>query len=475
MVNRGNRGEWAEIYIFLRLAAEGKIYMADENMQRLASTYLKIIKILREEIPGNKVEYVIQDPIKIIENNVDIGPDTSKHDYEQYANETWNMIECSKKGNGLFDARIAAFLERIHINKLKAPAQSSADFFGGTEDIVMEVEDYRSGINSIMGFSCKSKFNSEATLFNSSHDNTNFRYRIIGNINDVVMNTFNSMFNIVNKKDKNTGVITPTEEVSVSERMEYLKLQGCDLEFVRNCVETARRNLIQSGGMEMPLIVGEMLKYYFFIHNGKTKYENISKALRYLAANDPVGYAVDDLMGMYKTKVGTLLYNMFTGMKMGSVWNGRQSVTGGYICAKKDGDVVAYHANVADVFRDFLIKQLSFETSSAKKHNYMRIEKVGNEYFINLNMQIRFTDSEVVKLENSIEKLKSKKKKLIDELDQKKRTLEKRVNAKKPNPDTILKAQNKVDVIQQSLIDKENELETENGKLQRLLSGNGDY
>lgn len=472
MINPGNKGEWAEIYIFLKLISEGKIYMADENMQRLASVYMKILKIFREEKPGEKIEYFIQDPIKIHKNSVDVGPDTSVADFELYTKKTWDLINNSATGNGLFDEDIALFLEDIHINKLKSPAQSSADFFGGTEDIVMEVEDYRSGIDSIIGFSCKSQFTAEATLFNASGNNTNFRYRITGNINDVVMHEFNNIYNSVNKTDRNTGKVVSGNEVAVAKRMKYLKDSGCGIEFVNTVVKTAKRNLIQSGGLEMPRIVGEMLKYYFFENNGETEYGNISKAIRYLAETDPVNYGVDDLEGMYRSKVGHLLYNMFTGMRMGSVWSGKQSVTGGYICAKKDGDVVAYHANVADAFRDFLVNQLAFETASASRHNYMHIEKENNDYYINLNMQIRFAKSEIAKLEMMIEKLNNQERKIQEKLDNAFNTLSKRKAAKKPNAATIQTAMDNIKNIQTELEEKQKEIADMEEQKRKLISGN---
>lgn len=475
MINPGNKGEWAEIYIFLKLVSEGKVYMADEKMQRLASVYMKILRIFREEIPGEKIEYCIEEPVKIHKNSVDIGPDTSVADFELYTRKTWDLISNSKTGNGLFDAEIATFLERIHINKLKSPAQSSADFFGGTEDIVMEVEDYRSGIDSIMGFSCKSQFTAEATLFNASGDNTNFRYRIVGNINDEIMDEFNNIFNIVNKIDQTTGETVPTNEVAVAKRMKYLKDLGCDLEFIAPVVATAKRNLIQSGGLEMPQIVGEMLKYYFFMNNGETEYENVSKAIRYLADTDPINYGVDDLEGMYRSKVGKLLYDMFTGMRMASVWSGNPSVTGGYICAKKDGDVVAYHANVATEFRDFLINQLGFETSSATRHNYMKIEKENEEYFINLNMQYRFAKSEIVKLEIMIEKLHNQERKIQERLEKAINMLAKRREAKKPNPVTIQAAIDKINVIELELIEKQQEIASGEEQKRHLIDGKGAY
>ena len=37
---RGNKGEWAEIYIFLKLLADGKLYAADRNLKKIDDTYL---------------------------------------------------------------------------------------------------------------------------------------------------------------------------------------------------------------------------------------------------------------------------------------------------------------------------------------------------------------------------------------------------------------------------------------------------
>ena len=473
MVNPGNKGEWAEIYIFLKLVSEGKVYMADEKMQRLANVYLKILKILREENPGERLEYVINDPVTITMNDINIGPDTPVSDFIYYMEKTWTMIESATAGNGLFDEDIAKFLEKIHINKLKAPAQSSANYFGGTEDIVMHVEDYRSGIDSIMGFSCKSQFTAEATLFNASGDNTNFRYRIIGNINDDVMNEVNNIFRTTNKTNKKTGMKELKYDVAISERMKCLKDKGCDLEFIQPCVSTAKRNLIQSGGLEMPAIIGEMLKYYYFRNNGESDYSNISKVIRYLADTDPIHYNVDDLAGMYKSKVGKLLYDMFTGMRMATVWSGRQTVTGGYICAKKDGDVVAFHANVADEFRDFLVNQLAFESPSADRHNYMKIEKDGDGYFINFNMQFRFTKSEMVKLEILGDKLSGQKMKLNEKYVKAVQALEKKRSSN--NSESISKAQAKVEELEKDIDNKEKEIKENDSKKQQVLDGQGNF
>lgn len=53
----GNKGEWSEIYVLLRLLADGKIYAADSELNKLEDIYFPIIKIIREENKGEIKEY----------------------------------------------------------------------------------------------------------------------------------------------------------------------------------------------------------------------------------------------------------------------------------------------------------------------------------------------------------------------------------------------------------------------------------
>ena len=49
----GNKGEWSEIYVFLRLLAMGKLYAADAELNKLSDVFYNILNILRSENIGN--------------------------------------------------------------------------------------------------------------------------------------------------------------------------------------------------------------------------------------------------------------------------------------------------------------------------------------------------------------------------------------------------------------------------------------
>ena len=62
---KGNKGEWSEIYVFLRLLADGKLFAADENLERIHDIFFPIIKILREETIDKQKVYYTGENIRI--------------------------------------------------------------------------------------------------------------------------------------------------------------------------------------------------------------------------------------------------------------------------------------------------------------------------------------------------------------------------------------------------------------------------
>lgn len=77
--------------------------------------------------------------------------------------------------------------------------------------------------------------------------------------------------------------------------------------------------------------------------------------------------------------------------KGGREWDGREQVNGGYIVVMDNGDILCYHSNDRESFRDYLYRNTYFEYVSANKYKWSRIEKNGSEYHLALNASIRFT------------------------------------------------------------------------------------
>ena len=171
--------------------------------------------------------------------------------------------------------------------------------------------------------------------------------------------------------------------------MNYLKSCGIDVKFIQTAKQTAGQNLVRSGGLETPLIVAEMLKYYYYNKSGTDT--SVDESVRYLADKDVIGYGFGNLYDTYHLKVANLLYAMFTGLRFSKPWNGKSDVSGGYIVVKRDGDVVAFHSCIADEFKDFLVDKLRFEAPSCGRHDYMSIyKKADGKYYMKFALQFRF-------------------------------------------------------------------------------------
>ena len=59
-----NKGEWSELYVFLELLKDGKLYLADKNFNKMQDRFFEIVRIIRENI-----DYFTGSEIKIFCND----------------------------------------------------------------------------------------------------------------------------------------------------------------------------------------------------------------------------------------------------------------------------------------------------------------------------------------------------------------------------------------------------------------------
>ena len=57
---------------------------------------------------------------------------------------------------------------------------------------------------------------------------------------------------------------------------------------------------------------------------------------------------------------------------------------------REDGQLVCYHLYNHDEFKDYLFENTKFDTPSSSRHGFGEIYQENGEYFIKLNLQIRF-------------------------------------------------------------------------------------
>lgn len=356
----GNKGEWSEIYVFLRLLEIKKLYAADADLEKKNDIFYNIINIIRNESIG-KLEFRINksdDTISVVKT--DSGIVLEKLLCSEFKNAADNLYReiINNKSSTFESSDTEEFLNSINVGVLKAKSSDKSD-------IMIKIHDINTGYETVQGFSIKSRLGSPSTLVNASKT-TNFIFEIKGNISDKTMVEFN------NCSDK------------FKDKFDVLRSNECDIEYssMENRVFESNLRLIDG---DLPQICAYMLKEYY--SNGINRVKN---AIELLNKYNPIGYDLTKNHPFYEYKFRKFLSECALGMIPSKVWDGMADATGGYIIVREDGEVLCYHLFNRNEFETYLINNTKFETASTTRHEFGSIYKENDNYYIKLNLQVRF-------------------------------------------------------------------------------------
>ena len=356
----GNKGEWSEIYAFLRLLEIKKLYAADAELNKKDDMFYNIISIIRTE-PIGTLEFRINkadDTVSVIKTDTeDVLLTLPRDEFKTAADNLYNEIINANKSS--FESQdTEEFLEQLNIGVLKAKSTDKAD-------IRIKIHDINTGYETVQGFSIKSRLGSPSTLVNAGKT-TNFVFEVIGNINDDVMNGFNTC----SKKFK--------------DRFDFLSGYDCDIEYCSMDNDIFESNLQLIDG-DLPKICAYMLKEYY-----SSGVNTVTNSLESLNVNNPIGYNLSKGHPFYEYKFKKFLAECALGMLPSKVWDGTADATGGYIIVREDGEVLCYHLFNRNEFETYLINNTKFETASTSRHKFGSIYKENGKFYIKLNLQVRF-------------------------------------------------------------------------------------
>ena len=363
MALKYNKGEWSELYAFIKLLKDGKVYAADANAAKIDDVYLPIIKMIREDRAGERKDFYTGETIRIFKNNEAIC-EISSSVLDRYVRSMFYSIFSSNAGTGAFSLPAAEeVMELLSIENVKASSAKKVD-------IAMQIHDINTGFAPEVGFSVKSDLGSPPTLLNPGK-NTRFRYQVFG-IDDASMTAVNAI------------VKTSENREYMKARMEQLKVSASDISYHSMLDETYEDNLVMIDSA-LPEIYGELiLQHYLHMNEG---IYNCNDLIQLVADDNPLGFRRTDI---YRHKFKKLLCASALGMTPGKVWDGMEAATGGYIIIKRDGDVLCYHIYNRNFFEEYLVSNTRIDRPSASRYDYGYVFKddEGN-YFIDLNVQVR--------------------------------------------------------------------------------------
>lgn len=368
-----NKGEWAELYTMLKLLGEGKMYTADRLLRKNLDNYLDVMKVIREEIETNVLEYVIdrdQGTVSVIEKATGrVLAVATMDEFNRTADLLFADMQTKSGPSIVAPEKVCDFAKIIFVGKPKAPAvRALSQQFGGKNDIIIEVRDSQTSIVSVMGFSIKSRFAAAPTLFNAG-SSSQFLFKI-SNCTDDRMAVFNAISD-GNKRGWSTC-------------KRYLKEYAMDLEYVSTSKPVYTDNMVLIRDT-MPQIMAWCVKDRLV--DSDSAYGVKETTERLIAANP---LHVGNPQALYEKVIKDFLMASFTGMTAGRSWDGREQVNGGYIVVMEDGDVLCYHSSDRESFRDYLYRNTHFEYVGTGKYNWGYIIKRDQDYYLPLNMSIRF-------------------------------------------------------------------------------------
>jgi len=169
---KGNKGEWAELYAFLKILSDGKLPSADENLSVEKGRFFEFLKLYWDDKSHGSLVYKVEnDEIIILSPTDDVKKSVPKSKVSSTLTRAFSEI---LKGKGRsFSVPIAEDVMRELLRtSLKAPSSEKADIFAN-------ILDRNTGTSEVSGFSVKSMLANQATLLNASGQ-TLFRYEIRG-------------------------------------------------------------------------------------------------------------------------------------------------------------------------------------------------------------------------------------------------------------------------------------------------------
>lgn len=354
----GNKGEWSEIYVFLKLLAEGKLNPADANLNAIPNVYYPIIKILRKENAISR-EYRINGNIKIFDDN---NNEILNLPITEFVNRSQHLFNELRKAEGRsfgFED-IEAFLNSIDINSLTALRTDKSD-------IKVVVHDLNTGMQPQLGFSIKSMLGGNSTLFNPGNT-TNFIYEVLGN-------------GVIDIDEINSIEETP----KIANRILALKKRGFEVKF-QNIQSTTLQLNLQLIDSDLPQILAELL----LVKYSTPGLALVSATLAQLTVNNPLHFDLSQGHPFYEYKIKNFLTDSALGMTPAKKWTGQYDATGGLIIVKANGELVCYHIYNRNEFQNYLLNNTRFEQASTSRYEFGDLYMESGRVFLKLNLQVRF-------------------------------------------------------------------------------------
>ena len=355
----GNKGEWSEPYVLLKLLASKKLYLGKVNFQKIESIFYPILQIVSSQKLGD-IGFTYEDNLVIVTSNAD-KIEIPIVTFLEFSKICLEKIKSKKNQKGAFGIpEIENFLKTIGILKIKEKSKVK-------NDITIQIEDPKTFLRPTLGFSIKSQLGGPSTLVNASNA-TNISYTLSNKIS----------------KEEITHLVSQSK---FSEKFRYLEKLGIETSFDKIDNKNFNANL-QTIDSNFPKIISEILLLYY--QSGKASENTVENFTKEIAKKNPLNFDLSVNSEMYQMMIKRFLLEYALGMRAGEVWYREYEANGGYLVVKDDGEILCYHFYFIKHFEDYLFQNTKFETPSSGRYKMGEIYEEDGFQKLKLNLQIRF-------------------------------------------------------------------------------------
>ena len=371
-----NKGEWGELYTLYKLLADQNLFPIDKSQKKEERLRMPILSIQRFTDEDIYAEYRIDDKGKVYINANGCGIiEVNRKDFEEKTNI---MLDAIIKGasKGAFEIHfLDDFRKRTCCPKIKCYSKKLPNGDKDKSDLYIVIHDALTGQTPKLGFSIKSELGEPPTLLNAS-SLTNFKYRLTKNLSEEKINQINLMVNRKGKADIQRRVRSILELGSTLEFHSINPNRRGELLFLENLI------LVDSS---MPEILAHLL-VMSYTENSRLLDELTEK----LAIENPLQFPMRANKKYYEAKVKRFITDVALGLLPSQPWDAAHQASG-VLVITETGNIDCYHVIYKSSLDEYLYHDLKFETPSASRHGFGRIEteEDGQQYFT-LNLQLRF-------------------------------------------------------------------------------------
>ena len=351
----GNVGEWSELYTLGYLLVNGGAFAADRRQNPIRDKFYKVLEIyLAGRAPIDEVRYIVSEEEVEVHRASELPFRVSKIDVKLKLQEFFEELTAEDNTRTFPLTKGGELMELL---SKKFIAASSAQT---TSDLELILEDKTTKLPTPrIGFSVKSQLGSASTLLNASGA-TNF------------------LFKVTPPEGLDESGFPVLEAGAVRANIRTLDSAGFGFEFVSMDSENFASNL-ELVDSNMPANLAKLLFEFY-----SSKSSSIAEVATIAFPSD----SAKSSQQLFKVK--QFLGAVAMGLRPTGDWDGDVTKFKGLIVVKVDGDVVFYYLYNLTDFQEFLFDSVKLEVASTTRHKFGELYKESGNYFVKLNLQIRF-------------------------------------------------------------------------------------